>query len=179
MTLGQLKCIMTGSEALLQMGNIAAALRILAFRMGNIGRAIEACERSGNEGSYAILLDLLLQPPDGREPMHEAACQLLAAQGTWLLLLGKLPVPVLGDHQLAAADAQVDPQLIINSLSEEMRLSDSAGVLACLLCDRVQRRRQGAIRRSLKRLVHLNATAERAEVSSWDDCRPHGGNSSV
>lgn len=79
--------IWSNSWQYLQMGDVAAALQILALKLGKIDRAIDACGRSSDEHSHAILLDLLLRPPDGRTAMYDAACQVLAARGERLLLM--------------------------------------------------------------------------------------------
>ncbi len=70
------------------MGDDAAALRILAIELQDMVGAEQYCAEQGPKGgqaTYALLLDMLLHPGQGRSPMFAQACHLLAAQGQRLL----------------------------------------------------------------------------------------------
>ena len=51
--------------------------------LGDIHRAEAYCKKLGSQEAYLGLLDLLLHPADGREPLYADACHLLAAQGVY------------------------------------------------------------------------------------------------
>lgn len=67
-----------------QVGDDAAALRILAIELQDVVGAERYCAEQGSkegQASHALLLDMLLRPGQGRPPMLAQACHLLAAQG--------------------------------------------------------------------------------------------------
>lgn len=69
---------------LAQVGDDAAALRILAIELQDVVGAERYCAEQGSkegQASHALLLDMLLRPGQGRPPMLAQACHLLAAQG--------------------------------------------------------------------------------------------------
>ena len=71
----------------IQVGNDAAALRILALELQDIVAAEQYCADHPSpdpaaQSSYMQLLDLLLHPGDGTQPMYTQACHLLGSQGT-------------------------------------------------------------------------------------------------
>lgn len=70
----------------LQVGNDAAALQILVLELQDILAAEQYCARhslkdGGTQSSYMQLLNLLLHPGPGRQPMYTQACHLLGSQG--------------------------------------------------------------------------------------------------
>ena len=70
--------------AWLQAGDDTAALRILAIELRDMVGAEQYCAQQASKGgqaSYALLLEMLLHPGQGRPPMLAQACHLLAAQG--------------------------------------------------------------------------------------------------
>lgn len=67
------------------MGDDTAALRILAIELQDMAAAEQYCAEQagkGGQASYALLLEMLLRPGQGRAPLLPQACHLLAAQGT-------------------------------------------------------------------------------------------------
>ena len=66
---------------LLQLGEHARALRLLALVLCDIRLAEAYCARYAGAEGHAQLLEMLLRPGDGREPLYADACHLLAAQG--------------------------------------------------------------------------------------------------
>lgn len=64
-----------------QLEDHGAALRILALVLGDIRLAEAYCARWAGQAGYLQLLDMLLHPGSGREPLYAEACHLLAAQG--------------------------------------------------------------------------------------------------
>ena len=76
-----------------QAGEHIAALEILALVLGDVKQAEAYCaEHAGPEG-YHALLDMLLQPGEGRKPLLVDACHLLAAGGTLLVNYKMLSLP--------------------------------------------------------------------------------------
>lgn len=68
-----------------QVGDDTAALRILALELQDMAAAEQYCSEQaakGGQASYALLLEMLLHPGQGRTPLLAQACHLLAAQGT-------------------------------------------------------------------------------------------------
>ena len=68
----------------LQVGDDAAALRILAIELQDMVAAEQYCaEHQSQDGqaTYAVLMDMLLHPGSQRKPLLAQACHLLAAQG--------------------------------------------------------------------------------------------------
>ena len=60
-------------------------MRILALVLGDIRLAEAYCARWAGQQGYLFLLDMLLHPGHGREPLYAEACHLLAAQGGLLI----------------------------------------------------------------------------------------------
>lgn len=71
---------------LLQLGEHAAALRILALQLGDLEAAARYCRQHAGQEGYAALMDMLLAPGVGEAPRLEQACQLLTARGAWAAL---------------------------------------------------------------------------------------------
>ncbi|KAL3142970.1 hypothetical protein ABBQ38_003253 [Trebouxia sp. C0009 RCD-2024] len=70
-----------------KVGDNTAALRILAIELQDMPAAEQYCAEQaarGGQASYALLLEMLLHPGQGRPPLLPQACHLLAAQGTTL-----------------------------------------------------------------------------------------------
>lgn len=129
-----------------KVGDDTAALRILAIELEDMVEAERYCAEQGLKGgqaTHALLLHMLLHPGQGRPPMFAQACHLLAAQG-----------------------ADLDPLQVLGALSEEMPLSAGVDILSHLLCERLHRRRQGSIVRSLHKACTLSASVDRAELFS-------------
>lgn len=66
--------------------------------------------------------------------------------------------------EFVAAGADLDPLQVLAALSEEMLLSSGVEILSHLMCERLHRRRQGSIIRSLHKACNLSATVDRAKV---------------
>ncbi len=81
---------MGGVGDCVQLEDHRAALRILALVLGDIRLAEAYCARWAGQQGYLSLLDMLLHPGHGRDPLYAEACHLLAAQGL------VIPPPMLG-----------------------------------------------------------------------------------
>ena len=84
-TVGVSQCYLT-ERLCLQVGNDAAALRILALELQDIVAAEQYCahnssKQDGKQSSYMQLLELLLHPGEGKQAMYSQACHLLGSQG--------------------------------------------------------------------------------------------------
>ena len=77
----------------LQLEEHGRALRLLALVLCDIRLAEAYCARYAGAGGHAQLLELLLHPGDGREPLYADACHLLAAQGVRVSPEGPAPLP--------------------------------------------------------------------------------------
>ena len=53
---------------------------------------------------------------------------------------------------------------VVDTLSDDMPLTNAANVLSSMLCERLHRRRQGLLLRNLRRAVHFSAAADRVLV---------------
>jgi hypothetical protein len=60
-----------------------AALRVLALVVCDIRAAEAYCKAHTGQEGYMALLDMLINPGNGRPPLYDDACHLLAAQGAW------------------------------------------------------------------------------------------------
>ena len=70
--------------AFFQVGDNAAALRILAIELQDMVAAEQYCaeqQAKGGKATHAVLMDMLLHPGNNRTPLLAQACHLLAAQG--------------------------------------------------------------------------------------------------
>ncbi|GFR48494.1 hypothetical protein Agub_g10393, partial [Astrephomene gubernaculifera] len=98
--------------------------------------------RCGQEG-WLALLDLLLRPPDGRDPDYSAACRVLAAEG-----------------------AALAPLQLLEALSDSMPLYLAHSTLSRMMGALLHRRRQGQVLRALHRAQNLALRAELAQLQS-------------
>ncbi|GAB4818896.1 hypothetical protein N2152v2_005942 [Parachlorella kessleri] len=116
-----------------QMGDHLSALRLLALTLRDIAAAEAYAIAHLPPAEYRTLLQLVLHPGPGVEPLYEDACYLVTA---------------LGSH--------LDPLDIVQALPASMPLATAATIVAPILRDRVHRRRQGAVLKNLHR-AQLNA----------------------
>lgn len=58
------------------------ALRVLAVTLNDINSAIRYCKKHARHEGFISLLEMLLRPGEGREPMYTEACQVSNAQET-------------------------------------------------------------------------------------------------
>ncbi|CAM6087801.1 unnamed protein product [Calypogeia fissa] len=126
-----------------KLGDEMSALRTLALKLEDSAAAEQYCAEIGQAGAYLELMEMYLDPGEGREPMHRAAVRLLHCHGTSL-----------------------DPLQVLEALPLEMPLGSASETIAQLMVARVHRRRQGQIVRQLVRKDNLEARISRVEERS-------------
>lgn len=142
--------VLEGSELWLEkailyrkMGQENMVLQILALKLEDCEAAEQYCAEIGRNDAYMQLLDLYLNPLDGKEPMFKAAVRLLHNHGESL-----------------------DPLQVLEKLSPEMPLQLAAETILRMLRARVHHHRQGQIVHSLSHAIRLDAQLARLEERS-------------
>ncbi|KAJ1704228.1 hypothetical protein LUZ63_004007 [Rhynchospora breviuscula] len=126
-----------------KMGQENIVLQILALKLEDSEAAEQYCAEIGRDDAYIQLLDLYLDPQNGREPMFTAAVRLLHNHGESL-----------------------DPLQVLEKLSPEMPLQLAADTILRMLRARVHHHRQGQIVHSMSRAINLDAKLTRMEERS-------------
>ncbi|CAD7698296.1 unnamed protein product [Ostreobium quekettii] len=119
------------------------ALRVLAVTLREVGSAIAYCKQHGGQDGFLTLLEMLLHPGDGQQPMYTEACMVLNAES-----------------------GNLDPMRVLEALSEDMPLQLANATLARMLRERIHRRRQTRIVAKLHRSRELLSRAEKYELQS-------------
>ncbi|GMH35213.1 hypothetical protein BSKO_03081 [Bryopsis sp. KO-2023] len=119
------------------------ALRVLAVTLRDINGAIRYCKKHAGHEGFLALLEMLLRPGEGREPMYTEACQVLNAES-----------------------GNLDPMRVLEALSEDMPLDLAYATLARMLRERTHRKRQTRIVHQLYRSREVLSRAERYELRS-------------
>ncbi|XP_010930300.1 vacuolar sorting protein 3 isoform X1 [Elaeis guineensis] len=142
--------VIEGSELWLEkailyrkMGQETMVLQILALKLEDCEAAEQYCAEIGRNDAYMQLLDMYLDPLDGKEPMFKAAVRLLHNHGESL-----------------------DPLQVLEKLSPEMPLQLAADIILRMLRARVHHHRQGQIVHNLSRAIRLDAQLARLEERS-------------
>ncbi|KAL3739286.1 hypothetical protein ACJRO7_020658 [Eucalyptus globulus] len=117
-----------------KLGQETMVLQILALKLEDSEAAEQYCAEIGRPDAYMQLLDMYLDPHDGKEPMFKAAVRLLHNHGESL-----------------------DPLQVLETLSPEMPLQLASDTILRMLRARLHHHRQGQIVHNLSRAVDLDA----------------------
>lgn len=126
-----------------KMGRETLVLQILAWKLEDSEAAEQYCVEIGRNNAYMQLLDLYLNPQDGKAPMFNAAVRLLHNHGESL-----------------------DPLQVLEKLSPEMPLQLASDTILKILRARVHHYRQGQIVHNLSLAVNLDARSAKLEEKS-------------
>ncbi|XP_021294682.1 transforming growth factor-beta receptor-associated protein 1 [Herrania umbratica] len=126
-----------------KLGQETLVLRILALKLEDSEAAEQYCAEIGRPDAYMQLLDMYLDPQDGKEPMFKAAVRLLHNHGESL-----------------------DPLQVLETLSPDMPLQLASDTILRMLRARLHHHRQGQIVHYLSRAVHIDARLARLEERS-------------
>lgn len=142
--------VVEGSELWLEkailyrkMGLEELVLEILALKLEDCEAAEQYCAEIGRSDAYMQLLDMYLDPQDGKKPMFKAAVRLLHNHGESL-----------------------DPLQLLEKLSPEMPLHLSSDILLRMLRARVHHHHQGQIVHNLSSAISLDTQLARLEERS-------------
>ncbi|GFQ04465.1 transforming growth factor-beta receptor-associated protein 1 [Phtheirospermum japonicum] len=126
-----------------RLGQEALVLNILALKLENYEAAEQYCVEIGRPDAYMQLLEIYLDPKDGREPMFKAAVRLLHNHGEML-----------------------DPLQVLERLSADMPLQLASDTILKLLRARHHHHLQGKIVRNLSHALEVDASLARQEERS-------------
>ncbi|XP_028795690.1 vacuolar sorting protein 3 isoform X4 [Neltuma alba] len=126
-----------------RLGQETLVLQILALKLEDSEAAEQYCAEIGRADAYMQLLEMYLDPQDGKDPMFTAAVRLLHNHGEAL-----------------------DPLQVLEKLSPDMPLQLASETLLRMLRARVHHHRQGQIVHSLSRAVDIDARLSRLEERS-------------
>ncbi|KAL5545223.1 hypothetical protein UlMin_009007 [Ulmus minor] len=126
-----------------KLGQETLVLQILALKLEDSEAAEQYCADIGRPDAYMQLLDMYLDPHDGKEPMFKAAVRLLHNHGESL-----------------------DPLQVLERLSSDMPLQLASETLLRMLRARLHHHRQGQIVHNLSRALDTDARLARLEERS-------------
>ncbi|KAK9989262.1 hypothetical protein SO802_029501 [Lithocarpus litseifolius] len=126
-----------------KLGQEALVLQILALKLEDSEAAEQYCAEIGRPDAYMQLLDMYLDPQDGKEPMFKAAVRLLHNHGESL-----------------------DPLQVLEKLSPDMPLQLASETILRMFRARLHHHRQGQIVRNMSRAVDIDARLARLEERS-------------
>lgn len=126
-----------------KLGQEALVLQILALKLEDSEAAEQYCAEIGRPDAYMQLLDMYLDPQDGKEPMFKAAVRLLHNHGESL-----------------------DPLQVLEKLSPDMPLQLASETILRMFRARLHHHRQGQIVRNMSRAVDVDARLARLEERS-------------
>ncbi|KAM2042803.1 hypothetical protein ACFX16_036455 [Malus domestica] len=126
-----------------KLGQEALVLQILALKLENSEAADKYCAEIGRPDVYMQLLDMYLDPQDGKEPMFKAAVRLLHNHGESL-----------------------DPLQVLERLSPDMPLQLACETILRMLRARLHHHRQGRIVHNLSRAIDTDASLAILEEKS-------------
>ncbi|KAH7681193.1 Quinoprotein alcohol dehydrogenase-like protein [Dioscorea alata] len=126
-----------------KMGQETLVLEILALKLEDCEAAEQYCAEIGRDDAYMRLLDLYLDPEDGKAPMFDAAVRLLHNHGESL-----------------------DPLQVLEKLSPEMPLQLASNTILRMLRARVHHHHQGQIVHNISKAMNLDAQLARIEERS-------------
>ncbi|XP_057829008.2 vacuolar sorting protein 3 isoform X2 [Cryptomeria japonica] len=110
-----------------KLGEETSVLQILALKLEDSDAAEQYCAELGRPEAYMQLLDMYLEPGEGKEPMYKAAVRLLHCHGELL-----------------------DPLQVLEALSPDMPLQLASETLSRMLRARVHHHRQGQCYQQLR-----------------------------
>ncbi|KAK7255621.1 hypothetical protein RIF29_29035 [Crotalaria pallida] len=123
-----------------RLGQETLVLQILALKLEDSEAAEQYCAEIGRADAYMQLLEMYLDPQDGKDPMFTAAVRLLHNHGESL-----------------------DPLQVLEKLSPDMPLHLASETLLRMFRARVHHHRQGQIVHNLSRAVDIDARLSRLE----------------
>ncbi|KAK4491348.1 hypothetical protein RD792_002084 [Penstemon davidsonii] len=126
-----------------KLGRERPVLQILALKLENCEAAEQYCEEIGRPDAYTQLLEMYLDPEDGREPMFKAAVRLLHNHGEML-----------------------DPLQVFKRLSPDMPLQLASNTILRLLRARHHHHHKGQIVHNMSRALDVDASLARLEESA-------------
>lgn len=126
-----------------RLGQETLVLQILALKLEDSEAAEQYCAEIGRSDAYMQLLEMYLDPQDGKEPMFTAAVRLLHNHGESL-----------------------DPLQVLEKLSPDMPLQLASETLLRMFRARVHHHRQGQIVHNLSRAVDIDARLSRLDERS-------------
>ncbi|KAI3455861.1 hypothetical protein Pfo_012524 [Paulownia fortunei] len=126
-----------------RLGQETLVLNILALKLEDYEAAEHYCAEIGRPDAYMQLLEIYLDPKDGREPMFKAAVRLLHNHGEML-----------------------DPLQVLERLSPDMPLQLASDTILRMLRARHHHHCQGKIVRNLSHALDVDASLARLEERS-------------
>ncbi|KAJ4832081.1 hypothetical protein Tsubulata_009852 [Turnera subulata] len=126
-----------------RLGQETLVLQILALKLEDSEAAEHYCAEIGRPDAYMQLLDMYLDPQNGKEPMFNAAVRLLHNHGEAL-----------------------DPLQVLETLSPDMPLKLASDTILRMLRARIHHHRQGQIVHNLSRALAVDARLARLEERS-------------
>ncbi|KAL8033886.1 hypothetical protein ABFX02_13G185100 [Erythranthe guttata] len=123
-----------------RLGQETLVLNILALKLENYEAAEQYCAEIGRPDAYMQLLEIYLNPKDGREPMFKAAVRLLHNHGEML-----------------------DPLQVLERLSPDMPLHLASDTILRMLRARHHHHRQGKIVHNMSHALVIDASLGRME----------------
>ncbi|XP_023750284.1 vacuolar sorting protein 3 isoform X1 [Lactuca sativa] len=126
-----------------KLGQETLVLQILAVKLEDNDAAEHYCAEIGRPDAYMQLLDIYLNPTDGKKPMFKAAVRLLHNHGESL-----------------------DPLQVLERLSPNMPLQLASDTILRMLRARLHHHYQGQILHNMSRAVGLDANLARLEERS-------------
>lgn len=126
-----------------KLGQETLVLQILALKLEDSEAAEQYCAEIGRPDAYMQLLEMYLDPKDGKEPMFKAAVRLLHNHGESL-----------------------DPLQVLERLSPDMPLQLASDTILRMLRARLHHHRQGQIVHSLSLAIDIDASLGRLEERS-------------
>ncbi|GMH02675.1 hypothetical protein Nepgr_004514 [Nepenthes gracilis] len=145
-----------------KLGQELLVLQILALKLEDCEAAEQYCAELGRPDAYMQLLDMYLDPQNGKEPMFTAAVRLLHNHGESL-----------------------DPLQVLERLSPDMPLQLASDTILRMLRARLHHHRQGQIVHNLSQAVDIDVRLARLEErarhiqisdeSMCDSCHAHLG----
>ncbi|KAJ4969377.1 hypothetical protein NE237_016078 [Protea cynaroides] len=126
-----------------KLGQETLVLQILALKLEDSEAAEQYCAEIGRPDAYMQLLDMYLDPQDGKEPMFKAAVRLLHNHG-----------------------GSLDPLQVLETLSPDMPLQLASDTILRMLKARLHHHRQGQIAHFLSRVINIDTKLARLEERS-------------
>ncbi|XP_011090061.1 transforming growth factor-beta receptor-associated protein 1 [Sesamum indicum] len=126
-----------------RLGQETLVLQILALKLENLEAAEQYCSEIGRPDAYMQLLEMYLDPKDGREPMLKAAVRLLHNHGEML-----------------------DPLQVLQKFSPDTPLQVASDTILRILRARQHHHRKGQIMHNLSRALDIDASLARLEQRS-------------
>ncbi|XP_055810495.1 vacuolar sorting protein 3 isoform X2 [Solanum dulcamara] len=126
-----------------KLGQETLVLQILALKLEDSEAAEQYCAEIGRPDAYMQLLEMYLDPMNGKEPMFKAAVRLLHNHGEML-----------------------DPLQVLERLSPDMPLQLASETILRMLRARLHHHRQGQIVHNISRALDIDASLARFEERS-------------